>query len=335
MPLEGPARAAVFLLSLDEAQALPIIQQLGDGELRELRRAVQGLGPVSQETLQGVYEDFSRDFKLGLSSPADSTRYLSELVRRARGEQEAVRLFGTGDGRDLPVLPEGDGRPLASLSSLDPELLHVAIADEHPQIAAAVLAHLDPPMAAQVLGRLASVQQIELIRRITALRAVPADAFADAEQSLGGLELGAAAEGELDGLQSAVGILNEMQASAANELLERIAEHNPDEAAKLHRAMFSFEMLKDADQRGLQQLLREVQSDVLLTALKSASEVLKEKVFSCMSTRARSMLQEELEMMPPVRLSDVEKAQQSIVELAMRLAQEGKLALRGHGEEML
>ena len=336
MPMNGSARAAVFLLSLEESQALAIIQQLGDRELRELRLAVERLGPISTEAMDSVYQDFSRDFKLGVAPAAEGSAYLTELVRRVRGDEEAARLFA--GGQELPALTGGDegrGKPLASLSSVDPELLHVAIADEHPQVAAAVLAHLDAPLAAAVMTRLAATQQIDLLRRITALRAIPADAFVDAEKALVGLDLGPGREGELDGLASAVGILNEMPSSSANELLERIAEQNPDDAAKLQRAMFSFEMLKEADQRGMQQLLREVQSDVLLTALKAASDDLKAKVFSCMSTRARAMLQEELEMMAPVRLSDVEKAQQNIVELAMRLAGEGKLTIKGRGEEML
>lgn len=338
MDLEGASKAAVFLLSLDEQQALKVIEELDEHELRLLKEAVESLSPVSQENLEEVFVQFTQDFKRGFApTKRQGRRYLQDLVLRARGEDQAVRIFGAPGKPPARLLPEGEvPRPLASLSEVDPDMLRMAIAEEHPQVAAAVLAHLSPPLSALVLENLPTVQQTDILRRIAALRTILPDAFADAEYGLGGLELAEVPrEGVVDGVALAATILNEMASSVVSEVLGRIAESHPDEAVKLQRAMFSFEHLIEADKRGLQQLLREVQSDTLLIAFKTASEPLKQMFLSCMSRRAAAMLMEELEMMPPARLTDVENAQQQIVELAMRLVSEGKLIIKGHGEEMI
>jgi flagellar motor switch protein FliG len=331
MRLNGNAKAAVFLLSLDEVRAAKIIEQLDERELRQLREAVEALGPVSSEILEDVFVDFSRDFKKGVTSMQGGTDYLRDLVRKVRGEAQATRIFANGP---LPLL-EGQ-KPFANLADADPDVLRVAISEEHPQVAAAVLGHLTPTLAAQIVQGLSQPQQTDILLRIAMLKAIPQDAFADAEQALGGLALAAAGgEGEIDGMTSVATILNELPSTSATELLERIAEQHPEEAAKIQRAMFSFEHLVDADSRGLQQLLREVQSDTLLVALRTASAELKEKILACMSSRAATMLLEEMEMMPPVRLIDVENAQQQIIEIAMRLIGEGKMSVKGRGEELL
>lgn len=333
MQLSGKAKAAVFLLSLPEAKALKVIAELDERELRDLKGAVENMNPIPQSALAEVYSEFSEDFKRGLTSVQGGSGYLKSLVTKARGEQEAQRIFTE---RALPA-PSGDAaRPFATLADADPEVLRVALAEEHPQVAAAVLGHLTPTLAAQIIQKLPSAQQTDVVLRLALLSAIPPEALADAELGLGGLGFSAAvAAGEVNGLESAASILNELPGNTANELIERIAENHPDQASQLQRAMFSFEHLLEADTRGLQQLLREVQSDTLLVALKTASQPLKDKLLSCMSSRAAAMLQEELELMPPVRLVDVENAQQQIISTAMRLLNEGKLSIKGRGEELL
>jgi flagellar motor switch protein FliG len=334
MQLSGKAKAAVFLLSLPEAKALKVIAELDERELRDLKGAVEGMNPIPQSALAEVYSEFSEDFKRGLTSVQGGSGYLKSLVTKARGEQEAQRIFTE---RALPAPTSGDPvRPFATLADADPEVLRVALAEEHPQVAAAVLGHLTPALAAQIIQKLPSAQQTDVVLRLALLSAIPPEALADAELGLGGLGFTAAvAAGEVNGLESAASILNELPGNTANELIERIAENHPDQASQLQRAMFSFEHLLEADTRGLQQLLREVQSDTLLVALKTASQPLKDKLLSCMSSRAAAMLQEELELMPPVRLVDVENAQQQIISTAMRLLNEGKLSIKGRGEELL
>jgi flagellar motor switch protein FliG len=335
MQLSGKAKAAVFLLSLPEEKALKVIEQLDERELRELKGAVEGMNPIPQSALQEVYSEFTEDFKRGLTSVQGGSIYLRSLVTKVRGEQETQRIF-TERALAAASTPGEPVRPFAALADADPEVLRVALAEEHPQVAAAVLGHLTPTLAAQIIQKLPTGQQTDVVLRLALLSAIPPEALADAEFGLGGLGFTAAASGgDVNGLESAASILNELPGNTANELIERIAENHPDQASQLQRAMFSFEHLIEADARGLQQLLREVQSDTLLVALKTASQTLKEKLLSCMSSRAAAMLQEELELMPPVRLVDVENAQQQIISTAMRLLNEGKLSIKGRGEELL
>jgi len=330
--LSGKAKAAVFLLSLPEEKALKVIDQLAERELRELKGAVENMSPIPQSALQEIYSEFSADFKRGLTSVQEGSAYLRNLVTKVRGEQEAQRIFAER-ALAAPVQPD---RPFATLADADPEVLRVALAEEHPQVAAAVLGHLSPTLAAQIIQKLPQSQQTDVVLRLALLSSIPPEALADAELGLGGLGFTAAASGgEVNGMESAASILNELPGNTASELIERIAENHPDHASHLQRGRFSFEHLSEADTRGLQQLLREVQSDTLLVALKTASQTLKEKLLSCMSSRAAAMLQEELELMPPVRLVDVENAQQQIISTAMRLANEGKLSIKGRGEELL
>jgi len=332
--LQGKSKAAVFLLSLEEERALKIIEQLDETELRQIREAVENLKPISASVLDDVYDEFTEQFKQSVGSTQGGTAYLRTLVVKARGEHEAVRIFAANAPA---LLPAGQsGKPFAQLAGADPEVLRVAISEEHPQVAAAVLGHLEPTLAANILQGFSQPQQTDILLRLALLKSIPPEALADAEYGLGGLGLTAMAkEGDVDGMSSAATILNELPGTMATELLEHIAEQHPDEAQRLQRAMFSFEHLLEADSRGLQQLLREVQSDTLLVALKTASSQLKDKLLSCMSSRAASMLLEELEMMPPVRLADVENAQQQIISTALRLITEGKLSIKGRGEELL
>ena len=337
MELSGTAKAAIFLLSLDEAKAIKIIEQFSEEELRSLRKAVDELKPITGDTLNEVYQEFAQAFKDGLTTMHDGNRYLQDLVHKARGEEQARRLFASDEELLLPasVDEHGEPRPLASLVDVNPDALQMALADEHPQVAAAVLAHLDPELAATVLEGIPDEAQIEILKRITTLSSVPGASFVDAESALGGLDLGGAGGEEVDGIESAADILKSMGGQEASELLDKLSMDNPTEAVKLRQAMFTFEDLAEADNRGLQALLREVQSDTLLVALKAATEELKEKIFACMSSRAADMLRDEIEMLPPMRKSDVENSQQQIVDFAMQLVSEGRLVVAGSGEDMV
>jgi len=335
MEVQGTRKAAIFLLSLEEDKAIKIIEHLSEAELLKIRQVIEQLGPVSNKLMNDIYQEFTGAFREGPSHMRGGSEYLKNLVAKAQGDDQAHRLFASDKEREALALPAA-ANPLANLSELDPEALRIAISEENPQIAAAVMAHINPMIAATIFKGIDPILQTDIICRIAELKAIPLSAFEDAEYGLGSLDLGTSiASGEIDGLSSAVAILNELTSAEANELLERLAEDHPNEAAILQRGLFTFENLIDADARGLQQLLREIQSDTLLVALKTASEPLKEKILSCMSGRAAAMLMEELELLPPMRVSDVDAAKQAIVEVAMRLMAEGKINVRGRGEDMV
>jgi len=336
MNLPGVTRAAVFLLSLEEEVSIGIIRHMNEREVRQIRRVVDGLKPMTGDVLEQVYVMFNNAVKEGWTALPEGDKYLRQLVCKAQGE-EAEEWFATDSEEELLEKPvPGVQGPLSALTDVDPEVLRIALNEENPQVAAAVLAHLDPLVAAAVLQGIPTVQQTDLIFRIASLKPISVAAFSDAAHALGGVDLAALPRPrDVDGVSLAATILNEMATVDATSVLERLAEEHPEDAVKLQRAMFTLENLLEADARGLQQLLREVQTDTLLVALKAASEPLKQRLFSCMSTRAAAMLQEEAELLPPMRMSDIEAAQHQIVEVAMRLMSEGKLGIRGRGEEMV
>jgi flagellar motor switch protein FliG len=333
--MDGPAKAAMFLLSLPEERSVQILKHLDPQDLQQLREAIDTLGPIASETLDDVYSEFAVAFKRGLTSPRGGDAYLKSLVSQAHGEEQAGEIFANQAA--LPAAPEEDVEPpkVGEYAGIDPQLLQVAVAEEHPQVAAVVLAHLEPALAASVLEQLPEMQRSDLVRRIACLGAVTGAAFKDARQVLGGLSLKERQGGELDGNDAAATILNQMDPMAAESVLETIGQTSPESVDELRGAMFTFENLTAADTRGLQALLREVPSDTLLSALKLASEELKDKIFTCMSSRAADILREELEVMPPMRVSAVEAAQKQVVDVAMRLLGEGKISIEGRGEGLV
>ncbi|MCA9669739.1 MAG: hypothetical protein KC503_29295 [Myxococcales bacterium] len=331
--LDGATRATILLLSLEEESALRLIEHLDENELRLVRQTVGELNRVDAELIAHVHHQFVHAYRAGLASMASGDTYLRELVARAHGEE--AELATRGDGSQPEEQDHEPASPLASLEGSDPEMLALVLASEHPQVVAAVLAHVDPATAAVVLQRQSDERQVDLMRRVTKLRAVPSSALADIEAVVGSLGLGATEGGTIDGVASVAAILNQLGDEDATQLLERLAEFEPEQAVELKRAMFTFESLIDADTKGLQALLREVASESLMVALKTASEELKGKLLACMSSRAAAMMLEELDVMPPVPLTRVEQAQQEIAEQAMQLISDGRLVVAGRGEEMV
>jgi len=297
-----------------------------------LREAIEGLGPIPAEAIDGVFQEFAEAFKRGVTSTTGGGAYLRSLVGRAFGEEQAEHLLSE---RGLSPATEEQPKKPGEFDRIDPELLRVALADEHPQVAAVVLAHVEPSLAAGVLEELSDALRSDLVQRIARLSQVSGAAFEDARRVLDGLQLRDTDEGEIDGRQLAATILNQMEPMTADLVLEEIGQEQPEAVDELRNAMFTFENLIAADTRGLQALLREVQSDTLLAALKLASDELKQKLFSCMSSRAADILREELEVMPPMRVSAVEQAQKEVVEAAMSLISEGKISIEGRGEGLV
>jgi flagellar motor switch protein FliG len=339
--LTGPAKAAAFLLSLDKDKTVHIIEHLKEQEVRKLREAIEDLAPIPVNALEEIYGEFNAAYKRGWTSMHDGTRYLQDLVREVRGDEMAVRWFAPEKAEDEVEEghPDEDAlrdEAVGELSGVDPSVLRFSLSEEHPQIAAAVLAHLEPIFAAEVLADLDQSLQADLIHRVSVLEPIPVSAVADAAKGLKGVDVKwLPSRSEVDGVNTAASILNSMAGDQSSDLVARLAEEHPEEAAKIQRAMFTLEDLIDADQRGLQQLLKEVQTDHLLVALKTASDPLREKLFACMSKRAAAMLEEEAELLPAMPLREVEAAQDQIVEIAMRLIGEGKLAVKGRGEELV
>ncbi len=327
----GPVKAALWVLSVDEKLAVDILRHLEDKEIEQLAATARALGRTTPEQLASIHVEFRNILETQPLHLKGSMEYLGRLANEALGEDKASQFFADEEGG----AEGGSGSsPTSALNDADLDVLASLLGREHPQIIAAVLANLDEKKSSAVVERLTEEQTTDVLYRIANMREVPAQALATAEKILSaGLPEKVESEAEIDGVRVAAMLLNQIETESAANILDTIASESDDLATNIRRAMFTFEDLKAVDRRAFQTLLKEVQSDQLLLALKTASEELQEKIFSSLSKRAAAMLRDDLEVMGPARLSDVEDAQQQIVSVALQLQSEGRITIAGQGGE--
>jgi flagellar motor switch protein FliG len=327
----GPRKAAIALLSLDEEVAAMVLARMADHDVRKLVEAVEELDEVGPEMIDRVLTDLER----GLTNPlalvrSGGTKYVRKLADRAFGTDRAQKLFGIP-----PVISE----PLQLLRTARVNSLAQLLAEEHPQIAAVVLTQLAPGIAAKVLALMEPEMAADLASRISNLDEIPEHAVAEASESLvkaldavGGLA-GSDSRAEFDGLAFSAAIVNEMSAEDGDNLLGKIAEADEGCATRIRESLFTFEDLARIASREMGNLLRNIQTEVLVTALQTATPELREHFLSSLSQRAASTLRDDLSAAAPKRVSEVEAAQREVVEQAMKLAAEGKLTMPARGGE--
>jgi flagellar motor switch protein FliG len=330
--LDGPKKAAIALLSLDEEIAARVLGKMAEADVRKLVAAVEALDEVGSEVIASVLEDLER----GISSPlavvrTGGTKYVRKLADAAFGSDKAQKLFGAVEP------PPTD--PLQLLRTARVNALAQLLTEEHPQIAAVVLTQLPAGVAAKVLALMQSDTAADLTARISELEEVPEHAVAEASESLvraleiaGGLASSDARQ-MFDGLAFSAAIVNEMSSEAGDELLGKVSERDEAIATRIREALFTFEDLLRIQARELGGLMRAVQSESLVTALQTATSELRDHLLSALSQRAASTLRDDLSSASPKRLSEVEAAQREVIDAATKLAAEGKLTMPNRGGE--
>ena len=326
--LTGPQKAALLVLGLDEAIATEVLRHLGEDDMARLAESVSRLKDPPVGELDATFMDF-----VGKMSspyvPRDGAAYVRKLASAAMGEDRANRLLNPA-----PVPAAVETLKNARVSTLA-ELL----VEEHPQIAAVVLAQLPREQAAKVLLAMPPARQEEIMARVAILEEVPAHAAQLASETLAKALSGEQAGSEsskFDGVAFVAGLLNEVPPTESERLLGALELSDAQVVPKVREKMFTFEDLLRLPARAIQMLMKEVTSESLLIALKTASEALRDHFLSALSSRAGAQLREDLSMLPPTRLSDVERAQREIVESAMRLGAEGRITMPGpSGEKMV
>jgi flagellar motor switch protein FliG len=260
----------------------------------------------------------------------DSDEFIRNVLTKALGNDKAGAVIDR-------ILQVHDNAGIDSLKWMDAASVADLIKNEHPQIIATILVHLEPDQASEILRHFAERVRNDVMFRIATLEGVQPAALRDLNEVLTQLLAGGdrVKKGTLGGIDVAADILNFMGAQFETSITDYIRESDADLAQKIQDKMFVFENLMDLDDRGIQLLLREVQSETLVVALKGTSDPLKEKIFKNMSSRASEMLREDLESKGPVRLSEVEAEQKEILKIVRRLAEEGQITLGGKGEEGL
>lgn len=322
---KGAQKGLLFLVSLDEAVATKILRCMSPEEVRMLRAAADVLREVEPTTLAAVHVDFAQQMERGVpTSMRGSSAYLRRLVGQALGEGKAADLWAEH--------PERVGA-VQRLAGLDLPTILGIIDREHPQTIAVILSQIESARAGEILGQLTPDRQSEVLLRLAQLESVPNGVIEEIEQQFA-LEIGTLSDGarhSIDGIKAAGGLLKRLDAERTDALLEELNAIDSTLADRLKKALFVFEDLVRIDGRGMQLLLKEISTEQLVLALKTASDEMREKVFASVSSRAAGMLREELDLLGPTRLADVEQAQQAVVANALRLENEGRLQIAREG----
>lgn len=323
-------QAAILLLTLGETAAAEVLKHMGPKEVQRLGSAMSQLKNVQQYEVEVVLSNFLQEVstQTGLGMGSDS--YIRNMLISAVGEDKANGLIDR-------ILMGGNTTGLDTLKWMEARSVADIIRNEHPQIQAIVLAYLDPDQSAEVLAHFPEKVRLDVLMRVASLDTVQPSALQELNDILEKQFSGSAGSQtkQMGGIKTAAGIMNNLDSSIEGELMEAIKEIDEDMGVQISDLMFVFDNLRDVDDRGIQALLREVSSEVLILALKGAEEELKEKIFGNMSKRAAELLRDDLEAKGPVRVSEVEGAQKEILTIARRLADAGEIMLGGGGEDML
>ncbi len=326
--ISGTERAAIFLMSLSETEAAEIMRHMPVREVQKIGQAMATLKNVSRSQADNVLEGFASSVETQATLTGASPQALKRLLSKSLGEEKATSLMDRFDDQ-----PKG----LESLQMMDPKEITEVILHEHPQVIAIVLAGLDPHKSAQVITELPRKMSTDIVQRIAKMQEIPTHAIVELDnvmqhrfsQSVGFKST------EIGGVRNAAEILNILEKDVETKVIEELDERDPPLSQEIQDSMFVFDNLLDADDRGIQALVREVTSEVLIMALKGADDAIQEKIFSNMSKRAAELLRDDLDAKGPVRITDVEDAQKQIVAAARQLVDDGKLMIGSGGNDFV
>lgn len=325
---EGLENAAILLMSLGEEEASEVFKHLAPKEVQRLGETIAKLKVVSREKLEDVLEKFSDVSAHQHTLVADTDEYVKAVLRKALGDDKANLLIDR-------ILQGSDVTGIESLKWMDAQSVAELLRNEHPQIVAAILVHLDFDQASSVIKAFGERQRNEVLVRIATLDGIQPSALKDLNEVMskvlaGGEKLRKAS---LGGVKTAAEIINLLGTSIETSVLDFIREADNDLAQKIMDNMFTFDDLNKLDDKGVQALLKEVQSESLVIALKGATPEMREKVFRNMSSRAAETLREDLESRGPVRVSEVEAEQKEMLKTVRRLVDEGQIQLASGGAD--
>lgn len=330
--LRGFEKAAILLNYLGPNALRVLLKTLDDGDIRKLLNVMPKYRVVPVNVTKKVLEEFFELINESEDYIFSETASSKDAIVNALGEERARGILG-----GINVI-SGGGRTLESLEMVDAKSLSTFLVSEHPQTVAVILAHLEPEKKGEVLKRLPEALQAEVVLRMANLDHVAPELIMEIDQVLK-KELSSMSSVEqtaLGGVQPVAEMLNVMDKNTESSIMSRLEEKDPLLAEEIRKLMFVFDDIVKIDDKGIQTLLKEVPNDRLLLALKTASEEIRNKIFKNISQRAAEMLREDLSNMGPARLSDVEGAQQEIVNVARRLEAEGKILIaRGGSEDAL
>ncbi|WP_119157486.1 flagellar motor switch protein FliG [Caldimonas tepidiphila] len=328
MDEEGLQDAAILLMSLGEEEAAEVFKHLQPKEVQRIGETIARMKVIPRDRIDRVLDRFAVDANEQSMLVGDTDDYVKSVLRRALGEDKANLLIDR-------ILQGSDVTGIESLKWMDESSVAELLRNEHPQIIAAILVHLEYDQAAGVLKHLHERLRNDVTLRIATLDGIQPTALKDLNEVLSKVLAGGdrLRKSTLGGVKTAAEIINMLGSSIEGSVLGFVRDHDSDLAQKIMDNMFTFDHLVSVDDRGIQMLLREVQSESLIIALKGTTPEVREKVFKNMSSRASETLREDLDARGPVRVSEVETEQKEILKIARRLAEEGQLVIGGDGDD--
>ena len=324
----GAEDAAILLMSLGEEGAAAVFKHLSPKEVQKVGETIARLRAIPRERVDDVLERFGSIAASQSILVADNDEYVRSVLRKALGDEKAELLLDR-------IMQSGDVSGIESLKWMDPGAVAELLRNEHPQIAAAILVHLDFDQASAVLKCFSERQRNEVLLRVATLDGIQPAALKDLNEVMSRVIAGSdrMRKSALGGVKTAAEIINLLGASVETSVLDFMRDADNELAQRIMDNMFSFDDLIKIDDKGIQALLKEVQSESLVIALKGATPELREKIFTNMSTRAAETLREDLESRGPVRVSEVEAEQKELLKVVRRLADEGQIVIGGGGDD--
>jgi flagellar motor switch protein FliG len=322
--LSGTQRAAVLMLLLGEQQAAEIIRYLNPKEVQSLGGAMVSVADLSQEAVNAVLDEFVMTIKKQTNLGLGTTDYVEKVLKRALGDDKAASVLNR-------IMPGQSTKGLEILSWMDPRSIADMIYGEHPQVIAIILSVLEHQVAADVLTYLPDEARPEIMQRVASLDTVQPSAMTELEAIMKKQfsNNSSSKSSSFGGVKAAARIMNLTKTELEASVILGLNKLDPDLTLRIQDNMYTFENLTTMENRGIQVLMRNVETDQLMIALKGATDQVKDKFFGNMSERARSMFKDDMEAKGPMRITDVEDAQKKIMRTARKLADAGELMLGG------
>jgi flagellar motor switch protein FliG len=323
--LSGPRKVAILMVSLSKDSASAIMKNLDPESIETVTREIAGLQSVSEDQRQEVIQEFHAVALARTYSEVGGLGYAKSLLGQTLNKDDAARI----------IEHQYYSKPFTFLHKAETDNLLMFIQDEHPQTIALILAHLTPDKASEILSGLPAEKQVEVVSRISRMEQTSPEVIKEVERGLETRVSGLMSDKSqrVGGVESVAEILNLTDRSTEKGILEAISDNDPELVEQIRRLMFVFEDILLVNDKGIQSVLKEIETSDLVLALRTATEELRAKILGNMSERASQMIKEEMEYMGPVRLSDVEMAQQKIVDVVRRLEDAGEIIIAGRGGE--
>jgi flagellar motor switch protein FliG len=331
--LSGPERAAVLLITLGEEVAAKVLANLDDREIQNIGNYMAALGNVDMSVMDSINKEFYEMVETGTGGLGIAGMdFLKTALMQALDPAKATEILN-----NITTPGEEMGGGLETVRLMDPKVIASFITNEHPQTAAIILAHLDPPVASLTIQELPEEKRMEIIHRLATLERVAPTAIRELDEALQEefRTSGAVFGNKMGGVQIAAEVVGSLDRATETAILTAMDEVDPDLAKEIRDLRFTFEDILKIDDAGIQMIMKEINMEDLVIGLKTATDELKEKLFSNMSERAALMMKEDLESLGPKKISEVQKAQHKVIDVCKKLEEAGKLAMGGGSDEMV